>query len=292
MIHYGADSSRVHFHGNRLEVHLSVPILQGSPTHEWMRSPRFRGEIQGPWHFLKDERTLIGAACMELESTPEATANKLYDGLLQALGTYHLLRIWNYVPQINKIGNSGMENYRSFCMGRSHQFTRHHLPMCSASAVGVSGSAIVIYFLATREPVRHFENPDQVPAYQYPTRYGPRSPSFSRASAVERDGKSAIYISGTASIKGHESLHIGNLDLQLATTLDNIAIMKDRTGANSTGGNPLLDQSCIYLRDARNLQTFQSLLGKHRIEDPDLRILHADICRADLLVEIETQQPL
>ena len=58
------------------------------------------------------------------------------------------------------------------------------------------GSTASVVFAATEATPRHFENPLQVPAYEYPGEYGPRSPSFARATVVAQPGP-CLFVSGT-----------------------------------------------------------------------------------------------
>ena len=278
-----------HEHG--ITVHLSVPHLFGQKTSQLVSSSRFELVREDSFHLLKNKQLLFGAACTEVNTVPQETSTQIYNTLLNCLGEYHLVRIWNYVPKINAIGPQ-FENYQSFCVGRSEQFKRFELDMPSASAVGTKDNKMVVYFIATKAPVKHLENPEQIPAYNYPRQYGPRSPSFSRASLIEQVGKPFIYISGTASIKGHKSMHVGDLRLQLDTTLDNIRIMKDQVFSNSQtdSESSLLPESTIYLRERAQLPELLELLKARNINDQSLRVVEADICRADLDIEIETQQ--
>jgi len=276
-----------------ISVELAVPHLFGQKTSSLLSSPTFELLKEGSFHLLKNDRLLFGAACMEVEKLPQETSARLYYTLLNCLGEYQLLRIWNYVPKINAIGPQ-LENYQSFCVGRSEQFKSFELDMPSASAVGTKDNKMVVYFIATKTPVKHLENPEQIPAYKYPRQYGPRAPSFSRASYIEQEEEIFVYVSGTASIKGHQSVNIGNLGLQLDTTLDNIRIMKDQIFSNSETdpGSRLLSETTIYLRDRSQLPEILNLLKPRNINEQTLRIVEADICRADLAIEIETQQGL
>src|SRR6185369_4357459 len=102
---------------------------------------------------------------------------------------------------INESGPGEMENYRIFCRGRSLAFERHfcagfkaRLP--AASAVGSKSSALTVAFAASTRPPRHVENPLQVPAYDYPGEYGPRAPSFARATIVPGANDATVFISG------------------------------------------------------------------------------------------------
>src|SRR5690606_28962859 len=119
----------------------------------------------------------------------EQATHDLYrrlDGLLQRRGFTHCLRIWTYLSDINA-GADDRERYRLFTAGRSRALAlrpgdEHYLP--AATAIGSDGGGLVMYLLAGRLPGIAIENPRQVSAFRYPRQYGPRSPSFSRATLI------------------------------------------------------------------------------------------------------------
>ena len=205
----------------------------------------------------------------------------------------HLIRVWNYVPDINNNTN-GLERYQLFCLGRHrafserNQFFEHNLP--AASTIGVRQGDLHIYFLAARQTGRQIENPRQVSAFHYPRRYGPRSPSFSRAMLKEWNDGHHLYISGTASIVGHESCHEGNLDRQLQETLYNIDSLLGHAGrASEIRGNCLKNISSmkVYIRHPHHLGPVKASLERHFGHGTPTMFLQGDICRSDLLLEIE-----
>ncbi len=153
-----------------------------------------------------------------------------------------------------------------------------------ASALGTTAGAPLIYFLAARESARTIENPRQIPAYRYPPLYGPSSPSFSRASL---HGENVLFIAGTASIVGHESRHDGDLTAQIDETLHNIAVLiSEVEGAGYRAGNGVW-QLKIYLRHADHLAVARERLQGVFPDPHQIIYLRADICRAELLIEIE-----
>ena len=85
-----------------------------------------------------------------------------------------------------------------------------------------SDSPVVVYFLAGRVAPVFVENPRQVSAYHYPREYGTHSPVFSRAALLRQAQSLTLFISGTASIVGHRSLHLGDTAAQTRETLTNI----------------------------------------------------------------------
>jgi enamine deaminase RidA (YjgF/YER057c/UK114 family) len=153
-----------------------------------------------------------------------------------------------------------------------------------------------VYFLAGREPPLAIENPRQVSAYRYPDIYGLRSPTFSRAALVDVEGgRNALFISGTASIVGHQSMHVGDVRRQTEESLANIAAVLDATAARADRGAAAFSASdlicTLYLREPADLpvvrEVFEQTVGPDSPAARGAIYLHADICRADLLVEIE-----
>lgn len=204
-----------------------------------------------------------------------------------------LLRLWNYVPRINR-GNGDGERYRRFCLGRQQALEDMDVTtneLCAATAVGTHGDRLLIHVLAARAPGIAVENPRQVSAYHYPRIYGPRSPSFARATAVELDdGEYGLFVSGTASIVGHRTIHPGELMPQVDETILNLrALLKEaasrirRPGLAQFNSNTVLR---IYLRSASH---WHAVEDRVRSAFPGIRLagLEADICRSDLMVEME-----
>ena len=211
---------------------------------------------------------------------------------LDELAYPHLLRVWNYLPQIN-IDTHGMERYRQFNSARrsaladSGRDLTGNVP--AACALGsVHGSPLVIYFLASRAAPTLIENPRQVSAYEYPAQYGPK-PAFSRASVLREPSGSILFISGTASIVGHQTVHAGDVAAQTRETLVNIEALLSE--ANRVSGAPRFGLETlaykVYVRNSADLPLIQSQLHAALGRKSQVVYLQADICRQDLLVEIE-----
>ncbi len=219
-------------------------------------------------------------------------------GLLGRLDYPHLLRVWNAVGGINRAGEDGLEVYRDFCAGRAEAFAAHAgtvRGMPAATGVGARAGGVWFHLVAARRgPVRHVENPLQVPAYRYPPRYGPRSPSFARATLAGADG--SLFVSGTASILGHRTVHPGDLRRQCEVTLSNLAALVGTGNLSRYGaarGHELKDLRFVkvYVRHAGDLAAVREICGEVFPAHAAVVHLHADICRAGLLVEIEGVVP-
>jgi len=224
----------------------------------------------------------------------EAATGELYRRLFAAIDGLHLHRIWNYVPLINR-EEGGLENYRRFCRARSAAFEERFgktfqrlLP--ASSAVGAAAGPLAVAFIAGQVPGRHLENPLQVPAFHYPPEHGPRPPSFSRATVACTADATHVFISGTAAIRGHATVAPGDLAGQLECTLANLGAIGEAAGAGaSLGADPSWKRRFkVYLRHPRDLPAVRARLeaGLLRPED-HVAYLHADICRAELVLEIE-----
>ena len=228
-------------------------------------------------------------ALLELTS---AAYTEIFAALRQ-LGYPHLLRIWNYFAAINHETELG-ERYRQFNSARHEAFRLNQREVegnvPAASALGSErGSPLVIYFLAGLAPARAVENPRQLSAYRYPREYGPHSPIFSRASIADPAVGAPLFISGTASIVGHQSVHAGDAAAQTREAVANIAALVE--AANEAAGPGAYSVEALrykaYVRNAQDLAAIRAELGGGLAAAHPITYLQADICRSELLVEIE-----
>jgi chorismate lyase/3-hydroxybenzoate synthase len=198
----------------------------------------------------------------------------------------HLLRIWNYLAAIND-GEGDEERYRHFCTGRSAGM-RSVLGrgFSAASAIGRSDGEPVlqVYWLAAREAGVAVENPRQVSAWRYPREYGPTSPTFARAMRGPCAAPQ-LHISGTAAVVGHQSRHDGDLAAQLDETFANLdSLLASAGNLSGFGAGSVLK---AYVRRREDLAAVAAIL-RQRLPDAAKRlVLLGDICRAELLVELD-----
>ncbi|MEO6246459.1 MAG: hypothetical protein ABIQ12_13575 [Opitutaceae bacterium] len=275
-------------------LRLDLPWLAGSRTERIFPAATTAGSRDGVQLFHSGG-LLLGHAREPFDTGDLAThAQALYRRILAASRGLHLCRIWNYVPRINAF-TAGLENYRAFCLGRSLAFETEFggafIPLLpAASAVGSGGSQLEVIFAASKTAPRHFENPEQVPAYNYPLEHGPRPPSFARATVVRDGSRNWTFISGTAAIKGHQTAAPGSLGGQIDCTLDNLRLISHAAGLGADLGAGRLSQRHfkIYLRHPADLTAVQTRLDHDLLRAGDIvTYLQADICRAALAVEIE-----
>jgi len=272
---------------------VALPLLGGVETQEILAEPGAAFTREG-WQLFESNGEVAGFAVADAQADLESAAQELYRQLFAVTSGLSLYRVWNYVPQINAVAD-GLENYRRFCRGRSlafeaefgHTFQRQ-LP--AASAVGAPVGPLAMAFVAGRETVRHVENPQQVPAFAYPPAYGPRPPSFARATVVDREQGRRIYISGTAAIRGHATVSATDLTGQLSCTHENLQIIAQAAGAGLQLGAAQDWQRSFhaYIRHPNDLAAVRAFLQREMLGGDDtITYLQADLCRAELLVEIE-----
>lgn len=241
---------------------------------------------------------MAGVTAMSASHFERATADAylaIADVLAEA-SARHPVRFWNFIPGIHAPGGddaSALDRYMVFNAGRfaacqqwfggEESFPRS---LATASGVGHSGDDLVIHALAAVEPGTAVENPRQVPAYRYSQRYGPRPPCFARATRVSLRGADRILVGGTASVRGEESVHVGDLRRQTGETLDNLAaLLQAATGDESAGPHRMTDVRVYHVHpeDEKPLRD----ICRTAFAGASVEYVRADICRQDLLVEIE-----
>jgi chorismate lyase/3-hydroxybenzoate synthase len=276
----------------RLEPGL--PVLAGAALEDLFGRLPAAGQA-GPFALFQSADWLIGGATIPTTGGLEAATHQLYTALFAAVGKRHLARIWHYVPGINATGPGGLENYRAFCRARSLVFEerlgrgfKSLLP--AASAVGSKAPALTLVFAACTAQPRHHENPLQVAAYDYPADYGPRAPSFARATVVPGSSGRTIFISGTAAIRGHATVAPHDLDRQLTCAVENLREISRACGLGPdlAGARAALRHFKVYLRHAADQPAAAEFLQEQLFVPADhVSYVHADICRDSLVVEIE-----
>ena len=265
------------------------PLQDPSPMEIWQvdgsvnsgANDTLQWSAGGGWLFAAidvDEREHGGA---------EGAAAWAYTRLCEFLRTRaerHVLRLWNYQGAINQ-GSGDAERYKQFCVGRARgmgSFFVDGFP--AASALGHHGPVhqLQVYLLACDQPGTRVENPRQVSAWHYPRQYGRTSPRFARATTMP--ARDALAISGTAAVVGHASTYQDDLDAQVREILTNLDALL--AGTHVTTGFNAQSPLKVYVRHADDAARVHTLLHQ-RLPDVPLLMLNADVCRSELLVEID-----
>jgi chorismate lyase / 3-hydroxybenzoate synthase len=270
--------------------------------------------------------SILDAASMPAATLEQAVAFA-YQALAGALAQAgcHPVRFWNFIPGIHaamdvdtssapetpdasdaSVADEGAgahprDRYMVFNAGRFAAFASTYgspaafsrsLP--TASAVGVREGPLVIHALGLEAPGRPLENPRQVPAYSYSRRYGRLPPCFARATLVQapREERPWLLVGGTASILGEDSIHVRDPRRQAAETFENLArlVESGRASAQSPDrGDPLsaFRELRVYIVRDEDADLLRAMVRERFPADTRVEYAQADLCRQELLVEIE-----
>jgi len=285
-IRYGSEHGRPADDPRVLEVGL--PPLATPLREVWWTSAPVRRGWKDDIGFATADGLLFAHVLVEpgwiadpVKSTHSAYVRLL--DLARTLGCPHPLRIWNLLSGIHE-DSPVLPRYQAFCVGRERALREAGLSpeqFPAATAVGAGAPGLLVYLLAGSNRGTPVENPRQVSAYRYPSRYGPRPPSFARALCYPASAAAHCFVSGTASVVGHESLYPRELGPQLDETLANLDAILDQAGAR----NPSLIK--VFLRRADHLAEVEGRLGDWVPRGTPILYLLAEVCREELEIEIE-----
>lgn len=247
---------------------------------------------------------LFGSINIPLASPDESILSATREAYLQifeALKTFPEMtpiRYWNYVPAITKILQDGQTIYQLFNAGRYEAFqsfygeTLEDMPVPAASAVGANDHILKIELLAVPVPIAMIENKNQVPSYRYSKTYGRIAPFFSRGAIYDNNGQRLLLSSGTASVVGENSMYANDIYEQLSETIHNLRILGSQFNLKKSNihyGFALEDIVLLrvhykYEKDRSFLERF---VPKFLAPTCKIAFLQADICREELLIELE-----
>lgn len=207
------------------------------------------------------------------------------------------VRFWNFVPRPNDAMAPGLDRYMAFNAGRYEAYARWYgtprafaHSLATASALGVETADLAIFCLAADVPGSPVENPRQTSSWEYSARYGPRPPCFARATTIRMGDRATLLIGGTASIVGEDSLHAGDAARQVAETVTNLsALIATARGSDAPGPADLarLTDVRVYLPRRQDASTIESAIRRLCPSVTTMEMAIAQICRPELLVEIE-----
>lgn len=230
---------------------------------------------------------LTGVLPTDLSAPREAQAASVFENIEAALqsvgfGFHDVVRTWLYLDKLlewydpfNRVRDAFFESRRVF-----GGFVPASTGIGSANT---TGSAIIAGALAMRPKPGAavtrgmLDSPLQCPALDY------RS-SFSRAAEIVTPEGRTVFVSGTASIAfGGETAHVGDPEKQIALTMDVVSAIL------ATRRMTLRDTSraIAYIKRPEYRPLWQRWLADHGLPADLAQEVIADVCRDDLLFEIE-----
>lgn len=264
--------------------HLPVP----APSHK-----------SASVHQTNDGDTWIQLAVpQETGMSMEDVAFAAYEDLFSEIGRQKgkLVRIWNQIPNILAKEN-GVIRYHRFNAGRLKAWERFgqksqtgQIQFPASTGIGSAGPFLFIRALCSQNPLILLQNPQQIPPDKYSAKYGALPPAFSRAAIVLRPDRHQVFVSGTASIIGEDTRHLGAPAAQAQETFNNLGklIAHDNFqhhGYDGTFTFADLKSMRVYVKFAEQFEGIRAVVEKHARCPTTYKL--CDICRDGLLLEIE-----
>lgn len=260
----------------------AVEVWRGNGPIRTGRDGRVRWSHDDDYGFFAIE---VEESAGDIAAAAEAAYRELV-ACIQKGAAPHVLRLWNYFDAINE-GDGDEERYRRFCVGRARGMAgiwQDRYPAATAIGRRDGVRVLQVYALTARTPGLPVENPRQVNAWRYPREFGPTPPTFARGMTTPAG---QLLISGTAAVVGSASRHHADVGAQLDETLANVESLIQSAGTNGAktpGPGSLLK---VYVRDANDAPLIVAKLS-HAMQGADgILVLSGDICRRELLVEID-----
>jgi len=246
-----------------------------------------------------------GAGDSIYESSVKAFKSAMAILAEEGLSIHHIIRQWNYIESIAWLENvpDSEQNYQVFNDVRAHYYDKGVFKSGypAATGIGMDTGGVIIDFIALSESeqvkIQPIVNPGQIDAHQYSELVlegksaQKCTPKFERAKLIVIGERNYIYVSGTASILGEKTMHKGNVEKQTITTIDNINHLFSEENQKNLGLN--FDVSKIrfshlrvYVKHQEDIPVVESICESMLNCNSSL-YLESDVCREDLLVEIE-----
>lgn len=217
-----------------------------------------------------------------------------------------IVRQWNYIEQITGIeGNH--QHYQDFNDSRTHFYSSNTWKdgFPAATGIGTSFGGVMIdleaiCYATPENRIIPLNNTLQVPAFDYSEQVllgeedqelkRKTTPKFERAKLILEKESGLIYISGTAAIRGENSLEGIGPEKQTRITLENIEhLISYRTLKDTKIGlqdNARIISMRVYLKEAGFLEEVRQVVME-KYTGIQVVYLLADVCRDELLVEVE-----
>lgn len=210
-----------------------------------------------------------------------------------------IVRQWNYIERITELEDSGKQRYQVFNDVRSRFYGRAFDMSGYPAATGIGtcfGGVQIELDAMSNSSVYTFriDNPNQCAAYEYSSDvlvgdYEKTTPKFERARCVTLPSGGWIYISGTAAIRGEQTLK-SNVVEQAKITLENIQKLLEVETLKKWNiqGLPLLKSIRVYVKHAEDMPLIRYCVDSF-FQNISVAYVQANVCREDLLVEMEAE---
>ncbi len=220
--------------------------------------------------------------------------------IIRACGMSNIVRAWHYVPDIigfTNLDGRKKQNYQIVNEQRekAYSHTKWESGYPAATGIGqVKGNCLIqaVGFVPNNNAkIIKISNPLQIDPAKYSDSViisGKKTPKFERAKLILSAETGLLFISGTASISGENTLYINDPVGQTLKTIENINALKNKVSKDyNIDNNGFTDSHFrVYIKNKSDIDTIRNICESN-IESDSINYVIADICRANLLVEIE-----
>lgn len=211
-----------------------------------------------------------------------------------------IVRQWNYIEGITRFDDD-RQHYQDFNDSRSHFYAKADWDSGYPAATGIGtqyGGVMVELIAFTGDAFidQALDNPLQVSAHKYSQQvllgakdkaFDQRTtPKFERARVLGLPDKQTIFVSGTAAIRGEHSLLSDDVTEQARMTMANIDHLISQENYPLENASSVYEMLRIYVKEYEQMEEVSEYMDAHYPEVKKI-YLHADICRNELLLEIE-----
>ena len=225
----------------------------------------------------------------------------IFEGIAKMLGSNgfkpsDIYRQWNYIPGITVL-NDGSQNYQEFNDARSIFYGCDNWGngYPAATGIGTSAGGVVVEICAIKGekcPNLPIDNPLQIAAHNYSQQVldgkiiaqlnERTTPKFERARLLG----DTVLISGTAAIKGECSNYSTDAVEQAAETMEIMDRLTSKENIPVENNGSQYDLLRVYVKRENDIPAVCEYMQSH-YPAAMKHYLVADVCRPELLIEIE-----
>ncbi len=211
-----------------------------------------------------------------------------------------IVRQWNYIEHICMCDGEN-QHYQDFNDSRSHFYAKDDWSSGypAATGIGTEHGGVMVEFIALMgEGLINvaLDNPLQTAAHKYsqgvllgavdPCFKQRSTPKFERARVLGLSGRQTVYISGTAAIREETSHIVDDITEQIRITMQNIDYLISNENYPVDRISVAYEILRIYVKNPCQIEEARQYMKAHYPDTTKIYIC-ADICREELLVEIE-----
>lgn len=286
------------YHGHQPdEEHLlarigcgSQQIGQPSLCENWLSTEPVQHTQSADVTYAGNDKVLFGEVRLEQGLPLDQMTQSAYEQVLSVLAQTpcrNLIRVWHYLPGINAPENQ-TSRYRLFCRGRNAAFANINPGRdCAATVIGTDAHNASMFFIAAQDAGVAVSNANQTQPWEYPEFSASDKPTFARA--VVSRSLQTLFMSGTASIVGSQSVYVDDVVAQTEQIFSHFDTLIKAANVTSA---PVLEYIKVYVKNAADVAEIKlaatQAARQFGLAHKQIVFLKGEVCRPELALEIET----